>query len=647
MARSSSRDIATPTTVRESSTNKRTKGFAKERPPIPTGISLAYGAPGRVAMPQRLRPNSKNEDVAEAIQEALEEDQSAQLTSPIREEEEEEDQIQSQMNGHEATSEEEEADENPKDASDEERLENVSGNSKDSGSEDETPDSDKSTSEEDSKTRRRKLSQQRHNRELQAEAEGYMEGGRATTVNGRGGRWSLERHHLKSLNAEHHAKNHGQGSHQDEQARNRSQKVTGSQTKSQDYPDENERILYDQQRQWQSQERDLQEAARQDFSHIAYLPHRSFATEARIASEARIRQPQIPLRVRCRRTWGWLSRKWDEYGGDTIAAYLGYFAKVAFLVATFVFALQYLRPYLSSVHLPSLDRMKHSIGVHRSPDGKIVLDNRPLTALEELTTSQYRSLRSRLDEVESSYTRLASSINASPPPSRKINFFAVGSGVVVDPYLTSPTKQISDKTTYWGIRSLFRGIDPKPFPPPMMALTAWDDMGDCWCAPDAGGKSQLALSLNKWIVPQELVVENIPRSATMSPGSAPKDLELWVQILDPQRREAVRRAALSYRINSSENERRATRTKESLDETWIRIGSWQYNLYSVENVQTFPIEVPLDHFRTPVKRLTIRTLSNWGEVDYVCLYRLRLHGLLAKNTTTVDSSEEAVLNLPN
>ena len=227
---------------------------------------------------------------------------------------------------------------------------------------------------------------------------------------------------------------------------------------------------------------------------------------------------------------------------------------------------------------------------------------------------------------------MAKKANTPALAERKINLFSPGSGLVVDPHLTSPTFDRNPmRKKYLAIwNERWRGHVDSVRYGPISAFTPWEDMGDCWCSPSSGGRAQIVVSLGKPIIPKELVVEHLPRDATLQIGSAPKDIELWAQIQDSKRRDAVKRGALQYDIHqnvigSSEQSIRA------LDDTWVRIGQWKYDINGPTNVQTFEISVPLEDFDTPVRRLAFRSTSSWGPVKNVCLYRLKLHGMVTKS----------------
>ena len=258
------------------------------------------------------------------------------------------------------------------------------------------------------------------------------------------------------------------------------------------------------------------------------------------------------------------------------------------------------------------------------------------------TPWEFDYLRKRLDIVEKKMVTGGTAEQKVP----RVNYFAPGNGIVVDPYLTSPTRQLATpKSPSARFFAWLMDIPQRSANAPTAAFAPWDDVGDCWCAPPSGppgeGKTQLTVMLPKDVVPTDLVVEHIPMDATLDPGATPKDIELWVEIQDDQKREAVANAAFSY-INKEDStlgpeNKKLFHTTKSLDYKWVRVGRWQYNVYTPSYVQTFPVPVPLEHFGAKTNKVAFRALSTWGTADYVCLYRLKLHGLLS-NTSSMTST---------
>lgn len=209
-------------------------------------------------------------------------------------------------------------------------------------------------------------------------------------------------------------------------------------------------------------------------------------------------------------------------------------------------------------------------------------------------------------------------------PIHRVNFFSTGLGAVIDPYLTSPTKQ--KPTSFLQRRAInLLGLGLRKPLPPVAALEPWDDIGDCWCAPSGKGKAQLAVLLPRTIYPTGITIEHIPSGATLDIAAAPKDMELWAQIPNEEAREAVGDAA--FPLLGTEDERDIL--DNSLDRTYVRIGKWKYNIHAPNHVQTFAMAVDMHHFNAMVAKVVVRAKTNWGGRDYTCLYRVRMHGKLA------------------
>lgn len=161
------------------------------------------------------------------------------------------------------------------------------------------------------------------------------------------------------------------------------------------------------------------------------------------------------------------------------------------------------------------------------------------------------------------------------------------------------------------------------------ALLPWHDIGDCWCAPSTRGKLQLAVLLPRSISPSELVVEHVHKSELRDIGNAPKEVELWVQVLHNEVRDQIAKEILKLipDIYKSASQRgKGADTIKALDESFVPIGRWTYDINGPNNVQSFPVLVDLAKWKHYTRRAVVRVNSNWGSTDATCLYRVKLHG---------------------
>ncbi|KAL1971326.1 hypothetical protein VTN77DRAFT_278 [Rasamsonia byssochlamydoides] len=316
-----------------------------------------------------------------------------------------------------------------------------------------------------------------------------------------------------------------------------------------------------------------------------------------------------------------------------------------------------------------------------------------------LNTSEARIIKSLSNEVEKLGNRLSAMSNdmhllkseftqgaeqttttivrpAEPQVTDRINFLSLGMGTAIDPSLTSPS--IGRKRTL--MRRLYGYVTghhvPRPNPPDI-ALKPWDGVGDCWCSvPSNAGLAQMAVLLGQRAVPEEVVVEHIPKGASPDPDIAPREMELWAQF-KPHHGPAAAASAVtpdsspapsppplwfhrflspskSSPTNSSPspstslasspvslsalhdtiletlhraypNEPETAYSNDALlGPSFFRVGKWEYDRDG-EPVQRFTLDAIVDLPTLRVDKVVFRVKSSWG-APHTCLYRLKLYG---------------------
>lgn len=249
-----------------------------------------------------------------------------------------------------------------------------------------------------------------------------------------------------------------------------------------------------------------------------------------------------------------------------------------------------------------------------------------------------------------------------PLATPKVNFLSPNMGAKIDRDMTSPTRQVSSSNPF--VRA-YRFLTSKTHSNgPEAVLEAWNDVGDCWCSPMSHNGMQITIELSKAIVPEEIIVEHIPPSATLDHDSVPKDLELWVQYIFQDADAAagsLSGSLISYndRIANGakireDKEQQAPQSLDSAAEmvystlrssfpndtpseyandpllgpTFFKIARWRYDLDGTYHIQSYVPDVVVDVPRVRAVQAVFRTASTWGGEDsaYVCLYRLRIHG---------------------
>lgn len=251
----------------------------------------------------------------------------------------------------------------------------------------------------------------------------------------------------------------------------------------------------------------------------------------------------------------------------------------------------------------------------------------------------------RLDRVEQTLQNMNSggSQYFEASEASQLDFFAVGNGASIDPYLTSPTasqvvrsdRQQELRKTSWYC-SLFscENLDQVAgiiTGSPAEVLTSWDDSGfQRWCAPSTRGKLQVTVLTARELAPTQLVIEHGTRETTLLVGAAPRELELWIEIKDTEIRGRVSDAI--GRLFPEIFETSTPQVEGNLDPTvnlgphFVPVGRWTYNIHRGQAVQTFRLALPLREYGANSTKFSIRANSNWGNSDFTCLNRIRMHG---------------------
>ncbi|KAL8730700.1 MAG: hypothetical protein Q9166_003892 [cf. Caloplaca sp. 2 TL-2023] len=307
---------------------------------------------------------------------------------------------------------------------------------------------------------------------------------------------------------------------------------------------------------------------------------------------------------------------------------LHYTGFALFLLAlVLIFADIYRGPLLGSRF--DLLKSRHSVGNHST-----ILPSE-LSALEQRMTAIEHGLGNQIDVLK--YELHSQPMDLHKISKGKINFFSHLHGVAVNYHLTSPTNTVYTwcdedekadfpKTlTLWHthVHHSLTGICSKSITAqaPATVFGPWDESeGPSWCAAAGDAVLQLATAVKEPMTPTELVVEYNPNSKQIDPVPvpAPKEVELWMSVLDDALRESIGQDFEALYGLTQE-------PTKALPHEYVPIGRWTYDFHSLDYLQTFKVHVNLKGATTG--NLVVRVNSNWAGALHTCLYRLRLHGL--------------------
>ncbi|KAJ3327081.1 hypothetical protein HDU76_012376 [Blyttiomyces sp. JEL0837] len=199
--------------------------------------------------------------------------------------------------------------------------------------------------------------------------------------------------------------------------------------------------------------------------------------------------------------------------------------------------------------------------------------------------------------------------------------FALGlAGAYVIQSLTSETYSTVSDTMFgkYFNQKVVRGWGP------FYALNPGSLPGQCWSM--AGSSGQIGIHLALPVIPTDFTIDHMSGDLAIFPldkafQSAPKDLELW----------AVLDVAGFGKLNLDDPKVRIY--PQSRGETKMPAGILMANQRfdpREGSVQTFPVRSDavraLERLKVVPSSVVLRIVHNWGNKDYTCLYRVRVHG---------------------
>lgn len=245
--------------------------------------------------------------------------------------------------------------------------------------------------------------------------------------------------------------------------------------------------------------------------------------------------------------------------------------------------------------------------------------------------------------------------------SRQLNWLSriLGANVILG--LTSPAIPANNtiKSSWWSHLWYGNSLLTGPGPDAALLPQKRDDPNPTYCVQKKEGrvKLQLAVSLRRHITPTQLIIEHWPKSEVgsfhklISAATAPKEVELWVYNERARTKKEdinalqweVEQHFPNHGVNEARVEKKLRLELHSQDDarytnSWLMVGRWKYDIYSLHNVQKFLIPFELEAYNFSTKSVLVRVNSNWGSSYATCLLRARLNGI-DKTESTAEESE--------
>lgn len=205
------------------------------------------------------------------------------------------------------------------------------------------------------------------------------------------------------------------------------------------------------------------------------------------------------------------------------------------------------------------------------------------------------------------------------------------------PALTSDTYQVSPSgllSYAWGSLTGRGFVEGKA---PVHATHPDLSVGNCW--PIHGSTGQLGVMLARSVIITEFTIDHAAKEVAYDIRSAPKKMEVWGLVEGAENvkkiQEYHRRREQRHRdlVATAQREGRPPPAKEdpypeSLPESehYIRLAQFTYDVRKDNHIQTFSVPQDIQDLGVDIGIVVLFIKSNWGQPEWTCLYRFRVHG---------------------
>ncbi|CAE6506618.1 unnamed protein product [Rhizoctonia solani] len=196
-----------------------------------------------------------------------------------------------------------------------------------------------------------------------------------------------------------------------------------------------------------------------------------------------------------------------------------------------------------------------------------------------------------------------------------------GGGRVIPEY-TSPTFSMAPAS---GWRRML-GIGTVHGRSPAVALVPDINVGNCW--PFAGSQGQIAVLLSRSVKVDAVTIDHASKEVAYDLRAAPRKFAVWglVEGADNLEKLAKYQQALETQTIGGPVNQVQSEEAPPFKPARILLAEFEYDINAKSHIQTFEVSERVKQTGIDVGVVLFDIRSSWGDPNYTCLYRVRVHG---------------------
>ncbi|CAE6340847.1 unnamed protein product [Rhizoctonia solani] len=196
-----------------------------------------------------------------------------------------------------------------------------------------------------------------------------------------------------------------------------------------------------------------------------------------------------------------------------------------------------------------------------------------------------------------------------------------GGGRVIPEY-TSPTFSMAP-TPGW--RRML-GIGTVHGRSPAVALVPDINVGNCW--PFAGSQGQIAVLLSRSVKVDAVTIDHASKEVAYDLRAAPRKFAVWGLVEGTDNLEKLAKYQQELEKQSIGGPMNEAQSEEAppFKPARILLAEFEYDINAKSHIQTFEVSERVKQAGIDVGVVVFQVRSSWGDPNYTCLYRVRVHG---------------------